>query len=107
MLGLTVIASYGNYRTYRIDDVNFNLTPMSKFTSKEGPVNYQYIIFNFPLPLLKPISYIDYYKTRYKLDIRSANQPLLLTRDRRNPDKLMYLIPELVDQIMYIHSSIR
>ena len=40
MLGLTVIASYGNYRTYRIDDINFNLNPHSKFTTKDGPVKF-------------------------------------------------------------------
>lgn len=36
MIGLSVIAFYGNYRTYRIDDIDLNLTPQSIFALENG-----------------------------------------------------------------------
>jgi hypothetical protein len=36
MLGLSVIASYGNYRIYKVDDVKFDVNPKSKFTTPDG-----------------------------------------------------------------------
>jgi len=31
MFGLSVISTYGNYRIYRVDDVNFQLNPTKIF----------------------------------------------------------------------------
>lgn len=35
VLGMTVLTDYNN-KTYRIDDVDFNITPSSSFTKKNG-----------------------------------------------------------------------
>ncbi len=38
VVGLSVIASYGNYRIYRIDDIRFDLSPRSTFDTPDGKV---------------------------------------------------------------------
>lgn len=41
MVGLSVIANYGNHRIYKIDDIDFDLTPRSTFMlDKFGEVYY-------------------------------------------------------------------
>jgi len=42
------------------------------------------------------MSYIEYYKLKYGVDIKDDRQPLLVYRDKRNPEKITHLIPELV-----------
>ncbi|XP_063994744.1 piwi-like protein Siwi [Diachasmimorpha longicaudata] len=84
VIGLTVLTSYNN-NTYRIDDVDFNQSPQGTFHSKKDN---------------KAISYMDYYKSRYGIDIRVPTQPLIVTRstarDRRaGKDEVIYLVPEL------------
>ncbi|XP_015598612.1 piwi-like protein Siwi isoform X2 [Cephus cinctus] len=82
VIGMTVLTDYNN-NTYRIDDVNFDLTPESTFERGK-----------------EKISYIDYYRTRYQIQIRQRHQPLLLSqskmKNRQTGSKdLVYLVPEL------------
>ena len=77
--GRSVVASYGNYRMYRVDDIDFNSDPMKTFTDDKG----------------KTTSLADYYKARYNISVKDFKQPLLVSYDRRT-DKEILLIPELV-----------
>lgn len=56
IIGSIVLTSYNN-KTYRIDDVDFNSTPSSTFSKRDG----------------SQISYIDYYKERYNIKIQVKN----------------------------------
>lgn len=82
VIGSTVLTDYSN-KTYRIDDVDWNQTPLSTFDTKDGPETY-----------------VDYYKRRYNIVIHDVNQPLLMSsskeRSRRGgQQELIALIPEL------------
>lgn len=85
IVGAIVMTRY-NYRTYRVDDIAWDLKPTSTFTFHSGEV----------------ISYIDYYKRIYNIEVQDFDQPLLLHRDkpRKNaPEseepRLVCLVPEL------------
>ena len=52
-----------NNKSYMIDDIDFTSSPKSSFESKG-----------------EPITYIDYYKRQYNIDIKDLNQPLLVNR---------------------------
>lgn len=65
LLGSVVLTRYNN-RTYRIDDIDWNATPKSTFF-----MNGQ------------EISYIEYYKSHYNINITDQNQPLLINREER------------------------
>jgi aubergine len=82
MIGQVVLTDYNN-KTYRIDDVDFDSTPQSTFSTKNGD-----------------ISYVDYYKKRYNITIRDGRQPMLISRAkardlRGGQNELMALVPEL------------
>ncbi|XP_017059224.1 protein aubergine [Drosophila ficusphila] len=82
VIGMVVLTDYNN-KTYRVDDVDFESSPLSKFNTKEGD-----------------ITYVDYYKKRYNITIRDFKQPLLVSRPtekniRGGVDQLIMLIPEL------------
>ncbi|CAD7013874.1 protein aubergine [Ceratitis capitata] len=82
VVGTIVLTDYNN-KTYRIDDVEFDATPMSKFKTNNGE-----------------ISYMEYYKNRYNIQINDARQPLLISRPterniRSGQDEFIMLIPEL------------
>lgn len=77
MVGMIVMAKYGNFKCYRIDRVVMNESPTTTFMTKEGP-----------------ISYVDYYKKRYNIVIRTPRQPLLLTTIERGLKEIK-LVPEL------------
>jgi aubergine-like protein len=58
----SVLMKYGNMKIYRIEEIDFKQNPQSKFFNiKEG----------------KDVTYIDYYKTRYGVNIKNVNQPLV------------------------------
>ncbi|XP_050489341.1 piwi-like protein Siwi isoform X1 [Bombus huntii] len=83
VLGLVVLTDYNNH-TYRISDIDYKVGPDSTFLLKNGD----------------PITYRDYYKSKYRITIREKRQPLLVTRarprDRRSGKcELIYLVPEL------------
>ncbi|XP_062128728.1 protein aubergine-like isoform X1 [Drosophila sulfurigaster albostrigata] len=82
VIGMIVLTEYNN-KTYRVDDVAFESSPMSKFSTKDGE-----------------ISYVEYYKKRYNIIIRDHKQPLVVSRPsekniRGGADQLIMLIPEL------------
>jgi aubergine len=62
---------YGNMKVYKIDRLEFKMSPKNKFEyAKEG----------------KEISYIDYFQTKYGYKVKKENQPLV----RVLADKMKY-----------------
>ena len=84
LIGSSVLANYSGYRYYKIDDVDFKKNPQSTFDTKEGPVTY-----------------IQYFKKKYSVDIKDGKQPLLISMlSRRDTlgnkvEHMVCLIPEL------------
>jgi aubergine len=83
IVGQTVMTNYNN-KTYKIDDIAWDRTPMDTFDKKNG----------------ESISFIDYYKKQYEIRIRSEKQPLLVNSPtvkdiKRGRTHKIYLIPEL------------
>ena len=66
-----------NKRTYKVDEIDFNMSPRNTFSVKE-----------------EETSYVDYYKTKYDAKITDFNQPVLISIDKRTSMKFI-LIPEL------------
>lgn len=82
VLGLVVLTDYNN-KTYRIDDISYDASPSDTFETKNGP-----------------ISFIEYYRTKYNIQIRNPTQPMLITRSterqrRGGENETISLIPEL------------
>ena len=84
MIGAIVITKYNN-KTYRIDDVIFDISPKDVVALRSGP-----------------ISYADYYKRNYEIVIKDLNQPMLLsvvkTKDSgtgERTEKQVHLVPEV------------
>ncbi|XP_023249891.1 piwi-like protein 1 [Seriola lalandi dorsalis] len=83
LVGLIVLTKYNN-KTYRIDDIAWDHTPNNTF--KRGDTD---------------ISFKNYYKTQYGLDIADGNQVLLVSHVKRlgpagaAPPGPAMLIPEL------------
>lgn len=83
IIGTIVLTDYNN-RTYRVDDIDWNSSPASKFQKSDG----------------SSISYIDYYKDRYKKNITQPSQPMLISRAKKREIRAgmsenVYLVPEL------------
>ncbi|KAM3867907.1 piwi-like protein 1 [Diretmus argenteus] len=82
LIGVVVLTKYNN-KTYRIDDIAWDHTPNNTF--KKGAAD---------------ISFKDYYKTQYALDITDGNQALLVSHVKRRgpagapPPGPAMLIPE-------------
>lgn len=62
LIGSIVLANYGKQNTYRVNDVDFSTTPKSTFKWKD-----------------REISYMDYFKEQYSIQIRDSNQPMILS----------------------------
>ncbi|KAG8236234.1 Argonaute-3 [Ladona fulva] len=82
VVGQSVLTRYNN-RTYRVDDIYWNMNPSSCFGEKE-----------------KEISFLQYYKTQYDITIRDKKQPVLVSRMKRlrgeqETEIEICLIPEL------------
>lgn len=82
IIGTTVLTDYNNH-TYKVDDVQFSASPMSTFDKRGQQVTYK-----------------DYYKAKYNIDIRDQHQPMLVSnpkaRDvRAGKTQLLFLVPEL------------
>jgi aubergine-like protein len=78
-----VIADYGNFRIYKITDIDFTKSPQNHVQ-----INNQ------------PVSLMDYYKKGYNLTIQNARQPLLVYQRKMGKKEdqqiqSLYLIPEL------------
>lgn len=65
LLGAVVLTRYNN-RTYRIDEILFDQSPKSTFQMNG-----------------KDVSYLEYYKSHYNIDLFDKDQPLLLSREER------------------------
>ncbi|KAF6729960.1 Piwi-like protein 1 [Oryzias melastigma] len=84
LIGLIVLTKYNN-KTYRIDEIAWDHNPSNTF--KRGDTD---------------ISFINYYKTQYGLDIKDGNQVLLVSNVKKRtgpgggpPPGPAMLIPEL------------
>lgn len=80
-----IVMTHYNKKTYRIDDIDFEMNPRSTFNLRKEN---------------RDVSYMEYYQTRYQLRINSDSQPLLVSRpskrdQNRGDDQPIYLIPEL------------
>eukprot|EP01017_Pseudomicrothorax_dubius_P017381 TRINITY_DN1962_c0_g1_i10.p1 TRINITY_DN1962_c0_g1~~TRINITY_DN1962_c0_g1_i10.p1 ORF type:complete len:619 (-),score=77.66 TRINITY_DN1962_c0_g1_i10:179-2035(-) len=75
LLDSTVMASYGNFRTYRISQILWNKKPTDLLSNGSE-------------------TYVAYYKRVYGLTLKELNQPLLLHVPRRGGLEI-HLIPEL------------
>ncbi|XP_049868005.1 piwi-like protein Siwi [Pectinophora gossypiella] len=85
VVGTIVMTDY-NKRTYRVDDVHWQASPLSTFKMKD-----------------ENVTYMDYYAKKYNIRIHDTNQPLLVYRAkareiRSGMPELVYLIPELCRQ---------
>ncbi|NXM66782.1 PIWL1 protein, partial [Serilophus lunatus] len=81
LIGLIVLTRYNN-RTYRIDDINWDGNPMGTFRKSDG----------------SEITFMEYYKKQYSIDITDPKQPLLISQLKRNRGNIqgtVVLIPEL------------
>uniref|UniRef100_A0A336LSU2 CSON003002 protein n=1 Tax=Culicoides sonorensis TaxID=179676 RepID=A0A336LSU2_CULSO len=82
IIGTTVLTDYSN-KTYRVNDIDWDRNPMSKFHTKSGQ-----------------ISFMEYYQSKYNISIKDVRQPLLLSKSkdknvRSGSDEVIALIPEL------------
>lgn len=90
LIGNIVLTRYNN-KTHKIDDIKWEDNPKTKFKLKNG----------------EEISYIDYYKKQYGIEIKDFDQPLLINRPKEkksltgvskspeNSTNFIALIPEL------------
>lgn len=82
IIGSTVLTDYNN-KTYRISDIDWDQSPNDTFDTRSGPVRFS-----------------DYYRTKYQLNIRETNQPLLVSQStarsiRGGQAEFILLVPEL------------
>lgn len=82
VVGCVVLTQYNN-KTYRVDDIDWEKNPASTFNFKG-----------------EQISYAEYMKRKYGIEIKDMRQPLLISRasarDRRaGVDEIICLIPEV------------
>ncbi|XP_066444447.1 piwi-like protein 1 [Eleutherodactylus coqui] len=66
LVGQIVLTKYNN-KTYRIDEIAWNMTPQSTFKKADG----------------SEITFVDYYKNQYNLQVTDMNQPLIVNIPRR------------------------
>lgn len=84
LVGTTVLTRYNN-KTYKIDDIMWDSNPKATFETHDG----------------RSISYIQYYKSQYNIDIVDIEQPLLLNKQTKKGqnleeiDRYICLVPEL------------
>ncbi|XP_050410256.1 piwi-like protein 1 isoform X1 [Patella vulgata] len=82
LVGSVVLTRYNN-KTYRVDDIDWDMRPTDKFKLQNGD----------------EISYIDYYKKNYELTVTDADQPLLVSKPKkkdlnRGMKTNLYFLPE-------------
>ena len=83
--GRTLITQYGNYRSYKIGDINFDRNvENTEFTIEEKDGKK------------RTISIKEYYESQYKITFKYNDQPLFIEENKSDKsNKLKYLIPEL------------
>lgn len=84
VIGSVTLTRYNN-KSYRIDDIDFNMKPTHTF--KKGD---------------KDVSYAEYYKSEYNITIQDLNQPMLISRKevrisghKEKVEMTFCLVPEL------------
>jgi len=80
-----VVMTFYNKRTYRVDEVTNEFSPLSTFHLRKED---------------REVTYMEYYEKRYNLKIKNPSQPMLISRPtrkdvNRGDDKPIFLIPEL------------
>uniref|UniRef100_A0A146L2S0 Piwi-like protein 1 n=1 Tax=Lygus hesperus TaxID=30085 RepID=A0A146L2S0_LYGHE len=83
MISQQVLTKYNN-KVYRVDDIDFESSPMNTFPMRNGD----------------EITYVDYYKRHYDVDIIDKGQPLLKSKVKakvkgQEMSQIVDLIPEL------------
>lgn len=89
LIGACVLTRYNN-KLYRVDDLDFNINPLSTFGNRTGGET----------------SFQEYYMKQYDIKIKDCRQPMLISKqkDRAGPkpksgeetkDTLICLVPEL------------
>lgn len=88
LVGCSVMTTY-NKKLYRVDSIDYDSSPMSTFERKEKGE-------------IVKVTYVEYYKKNYGIDIMDYNQPLLISRKSKKvvgeaepTDFIFCLIPEL------------
>ncbi|XP_050665702.1 piwi-like protein Ago3 [Leptidea sinapis] len=88
LLGCSVMTNY-NKRLFRIDHIDLTMTPKSTFEKKVDGETVK-------------ISYIDYYKKNYGIDIMDWDQPMLISKETKRisgsekpVEYMICLVPEL------------
>jgi len=74
-----VMTTY-NRRVYRIEEVSYDNSPKDTFLLKENKMT-------------REVSYVDYYKEKYNVEINDHDQPLLVHVNERTLQKI-FLVPE-------------
>jgi len=75
---ISVLTRYNNDKNYIISKVDFDRSPQDTFETKTGP-----------------ISFMEYFQKKYGYQIKETSQPLLISFDKKKPDKEICLIPEM------------
>ncbi|XP_073981992.1 piwi-like protein Siwi isoform X3 [Rhodnius prolixus] len=80
----TIVLTEHNNRTYRIDDVEFDVRPNSRFKLRNN----------------EELTYVEYYLKRYDLRIKNLDQPMIVSRAkpreiRAGMTENIFLVPEL------------
>ncbi|XP_063807044.1 piwi-like protein 1 isoform X1 [Pseudophryne corroboree] len=82
LIGQIVLTKYNN-KTYRVDEIAWNMSPESTFKKADG----------------SEISFLDYYKNQYNLVIRDRRQAMIVSIPRKPKpgvtDGAIVLVPEL------------
>ena len=81
--GRTLITQYGNYRSYKIGDIDFDRNVNNATFNIEEKDGTQ-----------KTISIKEYYENQYKITFKYEYQPLFIEESKGS--KIKYLIPELL-----------
>ena len=63
LVGFTILTSY-NKRTYKVDDIDFEMSPKEKFVLDADGTE---------------TTYHDYFQTKYQATIKDLNQPVLIS----------------------------
>jgi len=78
LVGETVLTKYNN-KTYKIDDIDWNSKPSHTFSYRDGE-----------------ISYADYYKKMYDMDVQDMEQPLLVSNPKKRDIRRGMTTPALL-----------
>ena len=89
-----VVTTYGqNKKTYRVDHIDFERSPATTFKCRSLNQKKQ-ANENDVDEEEKDMSFLQYYRLRYSVDIREEGQPLLISKNERTGAEIC-LIPEL------------